>query len=200
MRQRAVKRPALAGAIMLLAVAMFLPLSDADAQIRTRRPLSAIERDKLTRLVRDANEGYDVARYKLGTVYLEGKIVRQSYPDAVKWFAAAAEEGHVHSMLTLAMLYSRGQGVKADPVAAYGLVKKLADRGFRMAQYNLGMMLETGQGAAKDVKAARGWYDLAAKAGSPSAIHRLRFLDEFELTARMADPEKTCCASQAGAG
>ena len=181
------KRVVLAGGLMLLVAVLFLPLEGVMAQVRPKRSLSVMERDRLARVVSEANTGYDAARYRLGRIYLEGRLVRQSYPDAVRWLMAAAGDGHVHAMYLLAMLYVRGQGVQKDMAVSYGWVKKLADAGHRMAQYNLGVMLETGQGVAQDVKAARRWFDLAAREGSASAIHHLRLLDEAELGRVMAD-------------
>ncbi|MDL2284795.1 sel1 repeat family protein [Oxalobacter sp. OttesenSCG-928-P03] len=188
MRRDAAQRRWFWGVTLFLLAALLLPGMDAVAQIRAKRPLSALEKERLKRLVKDAGEGYDAAQYKLGTVYMDGRLVRQSYPDAVRWFGAAASQGHVRSMYVLAMLYARGQGVAPDMSVSFNWVKKLADRGFRMAQYNLGKMFETGQGVKKDEKAARQWYELAAKEGSPSAIHALMLMDRAALSRVMADP------------
>ncbi len=172
---------------MLLLFFIFFSLHEASAQIYAKKNLTLTEKNKLARLVKDANDGYDAAHYKLGMVFLEGRIVRQSYPDAVKWLSSAAQQGHVRSMYTLAMLYARGQGVKTDLTKSYHLIKELAHKGYRMAQYNLGKMYQMGYGVEKNEKLARQWYTLAEKKGSPSAIHELMGMEYADLQVIMTN-------------
>ncbi len=173
--------------LLLLFFVIFL-LQEVSAQTYLKKDLALIEKNKLVRLVSDANKGYDTACYKLGMSFLEGKIVRQSYSDAIKWFSISADQGHVHSMYTIAMLYARGQGVKTDLTESFKWVKKLAEKGHRMAQYNLGKMYQMGHGTEKNEKLARQWYMFAAKRGSPSAIHELMSMERADFQVFMSSP------------
>ncbi len=61
-----------------------------------------------------AEAGYSLAQGDVGNIY--GK--RSDWPQAVKWWAAAAEQGYVPAAYNLANAYQRGQGVPRDPVKA----------------------------------------------------------------------------------
>ena len=61
-----------------------------------------------------AEAGYSLAQGDVGNIY--GK--RSDWPQAAKWWAAAAEQGYVPAAYNLANAYQRGQGVPRDPVKA----------------------------------------------------------------------------------
>ena len=63
-----------------------------------------------------AEAGYSLAQGDVGNIY--GK--RSDWPQAVKWWAAAAEQGYAPAAYNLANAYQRGQGVPKDPVKALG--------------------------------------------------------------------------------
>lgn len=58
-----------------------------------------------------AEAGYSIAQGDVGNIY--GK--RSDWPQAVKWWAAAAEQGYAPAAYNLANAYQRGQGVPKDP-------------------------------------------------------------------------------------
>jgi len=55
----------------------------------------------------------------VGAAYATGDGVPQDYVEAVRWFAMAAEQGHVVSQATLGAYYWAGRGVPQDQVKAY---------------------------------------------------------------------------------
>ena len=63
-----------------------------------------------------AEAGYSLAQGDVGNIY--GK--RSDWPQAVKWWAAAAAQGYAPAAYNLANAYQRGQGVPKDPVKALG--------------------------------------------------------------------------------
>ena len=63
-----------------------------------------------------AEAGYSLAQGDVGNIY--GK--RSDWPQAVKWWAAAAEQGYAPAAYNLANAYQRGQGVPKDQVKALG--------------------------------------------------------------------------------
>lgn len=61
-----------------------------------------------------AEAGYSLAQGDVGNIY--GK--RSDWPQAVKWWAAAAEQGYAPAAYNLANAYQNGQGVPKDSVQA----------------------------------------------------------------------------------
>lgn len=61
-----------------------------------------------------AEAGYSLAQGDVGNIYCQ----RSDWPQAVKWWAAAAEQGHAPAAYNLSGAYQCGQGVPKDPVKA----------------------------------------------------------------------------------
>ena len=60
----------------------------------------------------EAQKGDRFAQYILGVMYENGKGVKQSYVEAVKWYRMAAEQGDVYTQLKLGQMYENGKGVE----------------------------------------------------------------------------------------
>lgn len=54
----------------------------------------------------------------LGYQFQYGLGIPQSYKEAARWFACAAEQGEPSAQFHLGRLFDRGQGVAEDPIAA----------------------------------------------------------------------------------
>ena len=61
-----------------------------------------------------AEAGYSLAQSDVGNSHAQ----KGDWPQAVKWWTAAAEQGYVPAAYNLANAYQRGQGVPRDPVKA----------------------------------------------------------------------------------
>ena len=96
--------------------------------------------------------------FNLGSSYYE----REDYEEAVRWYRAAAEQGHVIAQPSLAYMYHRGQGVPQDYEEAVRWYRA-ANQGDATAQFNLGFMYDKGQGLPQDYVRAHMWYNLAEK-------------------------------------
>lgn len=61
-----------------------------------------------------AEAGYSLAQSDVGNSHAQ----RGDWPQAVKWWTAAAEQGYAQAAYNLSMSYLRGQGVARDPAQA----------------------------------------------------------------------------------
>lgn len=71
-------------------------------------------------LWRAAGDQGDVnAQYHLGTMYLDGRGVKQDYAEAMKWLHMAADRGQAGAQNRIGVMYRDGLGVEPDDVEAY---------------------------------------------------------------------------------
>lgn len=77
-----------------------------------------------------ANSSYAEAQFELGNYYLMGKTENVDYPQAIKWYRAAAEQQHVRAMLALGkILYEGRGGIKPQPEDAKHYLSLAAEAG-----------------------------------------------------------------------
>lgn len=150
--------------------------------------------------LKSAEDGNVTAQYKMGLYY---KSEAHSPRKSVKWFAKAAEKGHLASQLELANLYISGDGVDMDISEAIkwygkaaeqgnaearkhceelkGIEKefKAAQKGDPEAQFNLGVSYYTGEGIGKNNEEAFKWTLKAAKQDVPEAQFNLGYFYFF---------------------
>lgn len=121
-----------------------------------------------------AIQGNPVAQNNLGVMYLDGKGVRQSTSEAVRWISLSAAAGSSLGQNNLGGLYRDGKGVPRDFHKAFQWFSAGAAQGNSGAQYNLGLMYELGQGIQAEPFHAFMWYALAAEQGNMpnAATHR----------------------------
>ena len=93
----------------------------------------------------------------------------KSYPEAVKWFRKAAEQGHSEAQYYLGCCYDSGEGVDQDYALAVEWYRKAAEQGHSEAQYSLGWCYDSGQGVDQDDALAVEWYRKAADQGDADA-------------------------------
>lgn len=108
--------------------------------------------------------------------------------EAVRWFRAAAEQGHSDALrrlrelaefvagaqCTLGVIYAHGTGVPKDAVEAVQWYRKAADGEEATGQFLLGDAYAKGEGLQKDEKEALGWFSFAAMRGHTGALSRLQ--------------------------
>jgi TPR repeat protein len=84
--------------------------------------------------------GSALAQANLGWMYQAGNGVPQNYPEALKWFRKAADEGDAMAQAALGLMYHNGQGVPQDHAEALKWYHLAADQGFALAQNTLSVM------------------------------------------------------------
>jgi len=85
-----------------------------DAIARTRRPLTRVERELMSR----ALQGDPEAAYTVALRHFEGTCVQRSFAEAYRWFAIVAAAGHACALAAASHLRAEGLGVERDPAAA----------------------------------------------------------------------------------
>jgi TPR repeat protein len=70
----------------------------------------------------------------MGLMYREGRGVQQNYPEALKWFRKAADQGHANAQFKLAAMYQTGTGVPHNFTEAFKWFRKAAEGGEVAAQ------------------------------------------------------------------
>ena len=73
-------------------------------------------------------------------MYERGEGVKQSYPEALKYFQQAADQGVSVAQFNLGVMYERGEGVKQSYPEALKYYQQAADQGDSDAQIKLGNM------------------------------------------------------------
>ncbi|WP_455211965.1 tetratricopeptide repeat protein, partial [Kaarinaea lacus] len=77
-----------------------------------------------------AKNHYAEAQYEMGNYYLMGKTENVNYPEAVKWYRAAAKQQHVPAMVALGKILNEGRGgIKTQPDEAKQLLSLAAESG-----------------------------------------------------------------------
>lgn len=110
----------------------------------------------------EATGGDREAQYILGTLYLEGTGVSQSYSETIKWFQASAEQGYALSQNALASMYFFGRGVPKDQTLATSWWLLAAEQGISESQNNLAVAYRDGDGVPQDPQTAIMWFKKAA--------------------------------------
>lgn len=99
----------------------------------------------------------------------------KDYPEAVRWYQMAAEQGHASAQYNLGHAYEYGKGVPRDYNAAVNWYRKAAEQGHAGAQNNLGYAYEYRKGVPKDYNTAISWYCKAAEQGEAAAQNNLGY-------------------------
>ena len=131
------------------------------------------EATEIEQLYKKASSGDADVQLNLGTMYAEGRGVRQDYAQARHWFEKAAAQGSAEAQYNLGLLYDQGYGVPQDYAQARSWYEKAAVQGCDSAQFNLGLMYARGQGGRQDYAQARQWYERAAAQGHAKAQNNL---------------------------
>jgi TPR repeat protein len=106
-----------------------------------------------------------------GDMYSKGNTYwhEKDYKQALKWYARAANNGHLPAIYKVALMHDRGLGTKLNTRMAFRWYKKAAVMKYHPAQYQLGHIYAKGRGVKRDTIKAYMWYNLAASSGNKIA-------------------------------
>jgi len=104
---------------------------------------------------------------------------RGDWPEVVKCYQKAADQGDAGAMNNLGNCYYWGNGVERDYGKAVEWYRKTADLGHDRAMYNLGQCYYNGHGVERDYDKAFEWYRKAADLGNADAVNKLEERDPF---------------------
>ena len=87
-----------------------------------------------------ANQGLDIAAYRLGNLFLRGKDIEKDVDTALHWLWQAAEKENQYAQYLLGKTYLKGEDVYADFSKAEKLFEKASRQGNSYAKYSLAKM------------------------------------------------------------
>jgi hypothetical protein len=115
-----------------------------------------------------ARDGDSLSQFRLAHLYLLGRGVEKSDPEALRWMTASAEGGYEGAQQVLATWYFRGtHGLQQDPATGLAWMHKAAAQGSPDAMYALGVCYANGKGTERDVEQALRWFHEAKNKGMP---------------------------------
>ena len=124
-------------------------------------------------LYRSAEQGYDIAMYKLGKIYLQGDVVNKDIARAIFWLQKADEQSNQYAQYLLGKTYMNGIDVRADYLKAEEMLTKAANQGSHYAKYSLAKMHLKGQAQYCNISTAVRLLSDAAKQGNQWAEYQL---------------------------
>jgi hypothetical protein len=89
-------------------------------------------------LIESAQDGYSIAQYKLGKMFLRGDGVQKDVPYAFRWLEEAEKQNNQYAQFLLGKTYLNGEDVPQYTEKAIALLKKSSEQGNKYAAYTLG--------------------------------------------------------------
>jgi TonB family protein len=108
-----------------------------------------------------AESGYASAQFLLGSLYAQGRGVRQDDSRALDWYRTAARLGNADAAYALGEIYLVGRGIRTSAKKAAQWFQAAAHQGHRDAQVKLSELYRNGVGVRKDLHEASMWSCLA---------------------------------------
>lgn len=124
-------------------------------------------------LYSSAKQGYDIAMYKLGKMYLRGDVVNKDIARAIFWLQKADEQNNQYAQYLLGKIYMNGIDVKADYFKAEEMFTKAVGQGNNYAKYSLAKMHLKGQAQYSNILTAVRLLTEAANQGNQWAEYQL---------------------------
>ena len=84
-----------------------------------------------------ARLGNPEAQYTLGSLYMQGKIIKKNHELARTWFQMAADNGHTASQGNLGIIFLKGMGVSKNLEMAFQYALSAARKGYSKSQFQV---------------------------------------------------------------
>ena len=120
-----------------------------------------------------AEQGYDIAMYRLGKLFLQGDLIEKDITNALRWLHQADGANNQYAQYLLGKIYLNGTEVKADFALAEKMFTRAAMQGSPYAKYSLAKMHLKGQVSFGDVSFAVRLLTEAAEQGNQWAEYQL---------------------------
>ena len=132
--------------------------------------------DKSNQLAAEA--GIRLSQDSLGSMYEEGRGVRQNYSTAAKWYQKAADSGLASAQFKLGLMYEEGRGVRQNYSTAANFYIEAAKKSHSSAKNNLGRLYEKGLGVRQNKSKAKELYGQSCDDGEQISCNNYRILNE----------------------
>jgi len=141
-----------------------------------------------------AEGGLPVAENALGSMYQQGRGVKQDSKEAAKWYRKSAEHGHANAQSNLGSMYSEGIGVPLDYNEAARWFRLASDQGWGPGQANLAGLYMRGRGGPRDLVSAYMWCSIAAAGGQQECKQALKVLSSQMKPAQVTEAKQRAAA------
>lgn len=136
-------------------------------------------------LYNSAKQGYTVAKYLLGKLFLKGEDVPKQINRATYWLESAVQDGSQYAEYLLGKTYLKGEDVERDIEKAGSLLRRSAGKGNRYAAYTLGKAYLDGDILIQDIDEAVRLLTLSADKGfAPAQFILGRLLYKGEVVSK----------------
>ena len=116
-------------------------------------------------LTRSAKQGYTVAKYMLGKLYLKGEDVPKQMLHALHWLESAVKDDNPYAEYLLGKTFLKGVDIERDTERAESLLRRSAEQGNKYAAYTLGKAYLDGDVLAQSIDEAVRLLNLSASKG-----------------------------------
>ena len=124
-------------------------------------------------LTLSAMQGFDVAMYRLGKVYLQGELIEKNIGEALRWLWEADAKDNPYAQYQLGKLYLKGEDISTDYATAQRMFEKSVHQGNAYAMYSLAKMHLQGIAQYSDIRYAVHLLMEAAERGNQWAEYQL---------------------------
>ncbi len=124
-------------------------------------------------LTLSAMQGFDIAMYRLGKLYLQGDIIEKNIGEALRWLWEADAQDNPYAQYQLGKLYLKGEDVQADYNTAERMFEKSVRHGNAYAKYSLAKMHLQGLVRYSNIQTAIRLLTEAADQGNQWAEYQL---------------------------
>lgn len=132
-------------------------------------------------LTKSAKQGYTVAKYMLGKLYLRGEDVPKQMLHALHWLESAVKDDNQYAEYLLGKTFLKGEDIERDIERAESLLRRSAEQGNKYAAYTLGKAYLDGDVLAQNIDEAVRLLNLSATRNFAPAqfiLGRLLYKDE----------------------
>ena len=113
-------------------------------------------------LTKSAKQGYTVAKYMLGKLYLRGEDVPKQMLHALHWLESAVKDDNQYAEYLLGKVLLKGEDIERDTERAESLLRRSAEQGNKYAAYTLGKAYLDGDILAQSIDEAVRLLNLSA--------------------------------------
>ena len=132
-------------------------------------------------LTKSAKQGYTVAKYMLGKLYLHGEDVPKQMLHALHWLESAVKDDNPYAEYLLGKTFLKGEDIERDTERAESLLRRSSEQGNKYAAYTLGKAYLDGDILAQNIDEAVRLLKLSASRNFAPAqfiLGRLLYKDE----------------------
>ena len=113
-------------------------------------------------LTKSAKQGYTVAKYVFGKLYLKGEDVPKQLLHALHWLESAVKDDNQYAEYLLGKTFLKGEDIERDTERFESLLRRSVDQGNKYAAYTLGKAYLGGDILAQNIDEAVRLLNLSA--------------------------------------